>query len=105
MKAETDTTTLGICATALMSVIERTGELPLAKALLVMPLVMHDATLSFLSNASVRKREAAALTSVRCCQTVLRGQHCTRDFQHLTRSSFRIEQRAIPDCSHHPLLV
>ncbi|MFM0741709.1 DUF6521 family protein [Paraburkholderia xenovorans] len=56
---------IGICATALMSVIERTGELPLAKALLVMPLVMHDATLAFLSNANVRKREAAALTSVR----------------------------------------
>jgi hypothetical protein len=56
---------IGICATALVSVISHTGELPLAKAMLVMPLVMHDATLAFLSNASVRKREAAALTSVK----------------------------------------
>uniref|UniRef100_UPI001FF7366E hypothetical protein n=1 Tax=Ralstonia pseudosolanacearum TaxID=1310165 RepID=UPI001FF7366E len=30
-----------------------------------MPLVMHDATLSFLSKGNIRKREAAALTSVK----------------------------------------
>jgi hypothetical protein len=56
---------VGLCATTLASVIEHTGGLPLAKAMLVMPLVMHDATLAFLSNANIRKREAAAFASVK----------------------------------------
>lgn len=56
---------VGLCATALSSVIEHTGKLSLSKAMLVMPLVMHDATISFLSNRNIRKREAAALASVR----------------------------------------
>lgn len=56
---------VGLCATAIACVVEHTGTLPLSKAILVMPLVMHDATLSFLSKGNIRKREAAALTSVK----------------------------------------
>lgn len=56
---------VGLCATALASVIEHSGRLPLSKALLVMPLVMHDATISFLSKGNIRKREAAALASTK----------------------------------------
>lgn len=56
---------VGLCATALCSVIECTGRLSVSKAMLVMPLVMHDATISFLSNGNTRRREAAALASAR----------------------------------------
>lgn len=56
---------VGLCAAALASVIEHTGRLPLAKAMLVMPLVMHEGTLLFLSKANIRKRGAAALSSMR----------------------------------------
>lgn len=56
---------VGLCATALDSVLELTGRLSLAKAMLVMPIVMHDATINFLSRSTVRNREAAALTSTR----------------------------------------
>lgn len=56
---------VGLCAVALASVIEHTQGLSLPKAMLVMPLVMHEATISFLSRGNVRQREAAALTSVR----------------------------------------
>lgn len=56
---------VGLCATALSSVLEHTGKLPLSKAMLVMPLVMHDATVAFLGNGNIRRREAAALASVR----------------------------------------
>lgn len=56
---------IGICAAALMSVLEHTRELSLPRALLVMPLMMHEGTLALLSRADMRKREAAALSSLR----------------------------------------
>lgn len=56
---------VGIGATALMSVLRYSKRLTLPRALLVMPLVMHEATLALLSRADTRKREAAALTSLR----------------------------------------
>lgn len=56
---------VGLCVAALASVLEHTGRLPLAKAMLVMPLVMHEGTLSFLSKTNIRKRGAAALSSMR----------------------------------------
>ena len=54
---------VGICAIALMSVLSHARFLGTAKSLLVMPLVMHEATIRFLSNGGIRKREAAALAS------------------------------------------
>lgn len=56
---------VGLCAVALANVIEHAKGLSLPKAMLVMPLVMHEATISFLSKASIRQREAAALTSIK----------------------------------------
>ena len=56
---------VGVCATALMSVLGHMKQLTLPKTLLVMPLVMHDATVGFLSNGNIRKREAAALVATR----------------------------------------
>ena len=55
----------GICATALLAVLEHSRRLSLPRALLVMPLVMHEATLALLSRAGVRKREAIAIASLR----------------------------------------
>ena len=56
---------VGLCAVALASVIEHSQGLSLPKSMLVMPLVMHEATVSFLSKGNIRQREAAALTSVK----------------------------------------
>lgn len=56
---------VGICATALLAVLEHSKSLSLLRALLVMPLVMHDATLTLLSRAGLRKREAVGLAALR----------------------------------------
>lgn len=56
---------VGICAVALMSVLSRIHRLSLPKALLVMPLVMHEGTVKFLSNANARQRQIAALVAAR----------------------------------------
>ena len=56
---------VGICAVALMGVLSRTNRLSLAKALLVMPLVMHEGTVRFLGNSNVRQRHIAALVTTR----------------------------------------
>lgn len=55
----------GICATALMAVLEECKELSVVKSLLVMPLIMHDATVRFLGNQLTREREISALVSLR----------------------------------------
>lgn len=54
---------VGICATAIASVLNHCGRLSLPNALLVMPLMMHEPTVSFLSNKTTRHREVAALAS------------------------------------------
>tara|TARA_R110001599_G_scaffold64023_3_gene178911 strand:- start:530472 stop:530855 length:384 start_codon:yes stop_codon:yes gene_type:complete len=41
------------------------GRLTLPKALLIMPLVMHDTTVIFLANGNTRTREVAPLVSAR----------------------------------------
>ncbi len=56
---------VGICATALLAVLSHAEQLNIAKALLVMPLVMHDATVSYMGNGRIVKREAAALVAHR----------------------------------------
>ncbi|WP_129112244.1 three component ABC system middle component [Burkholderia pseudomallei] len=56
---------VGVCATALMAVLAHSEQLSIAKALLVMPLVMHDSTVSYLGNGRVVEREAAALVAHR----------------------------------------
>jgi hypothetical protein len=48
-----------------MSVLEHSKSMTLPKALLVMPLVMHDATVRYLGNSRVTRREAAALVAQR----------------------------------------
>lgn len=55
---------LGICATAIALYVnaERTVSLP--KAMLIMPFVMHDASLRFLAKANVRERRIAAFVSM-----------------------------------------
>lgn len=55
----------GICATALLGVLSHVEHLSVAKALLVMPLVMHDATVRYLGDARIARREAAALVAQR----------------------------------------
>ena len=54
-----------ICAAALMAVLEEMQVLSVAKALLIMPIIMHDSTVRHLGKQSVRPREVAALTSTR----------------------------------------
>lgn len=54
---------VGICATAIASVLNHCQSLSLPKALLVMPLMMHEPTVSFLGSGSTRPREAAAIAS------------------------------------------
>jgi len=54
---------VGICATAIISVMNHSGDLSLPKALLVMPLMMHEPTVLFLGSGVTRRREAAALAS------------------------------------------
>lgn len=56
---------IGICAVALMVVLSRTGLLSLPRALLVMPLVMHEGTVKFMGNSNVRQRQIAALVAAR----------------------------------------
>lgn len=56
---------VGICAVALMAVLARTGRLSLPKALLVMPLAMHESTMKFMGNSIVRQRHIAALAAAR----------------------------------------
>jgi hypothetical protein len=56
---------VGICATALMAVLAHADQLSISKALLVMPLVMHDATVRYMGNGNVTKREVAALVAHR----------------------------------------
>jgi hypothetical protein len=55
----------GICSIALLSVLEHSKSVTLPKALLVMPLVMHDVTVRYLGNSRVVQREAAALVAQR----------------------------------------
>jgi hypothetical protein len=56
---------VGVCATAMMSVLAHSGSLTIPKALLVMPLVMHDATVRYMADARVARRAAAALAGNR----------------------------------------
>lgn len=55
----------GICAAALMAVLEESKELSIAKSLLVMPFIMHDATVRYLGSQRTREREISALVSLR----------------------------------------
>lgn len=54
-----------ICAAGLMAILEETQALTVAKALLVMPIIMHDSTVRHLGKQNVRAREVSALTSTR----------------------------------------
>ncbi|AHE26657.1 hypothetical protein BBJ_3232 [Burkholderia pseudomallei NCTC 13178] len=56
---------VGICSIGLMSVLEHAKSVTLPKALLVMPLVMHDGTVRYLGDSRVARREAAALVAQR----------------------------------------
>lgn len=56
---------VGICAVALMCVLAHTERLSLPKTLLVMPIIMHEGTLNFLSNQKVKQKQIAALTALR----------------------------------------
>lgn len=60
-----DYNNVGICASGLMCVLEHSHKLSVAKALLVMPLIMHDATVSHMSDRRIRAREAAALVTTK----------------------------------------
>ena len=55
----------GICAVAIMSILSHAYRLSLPRALLVMPLVMHESTVKFLGNGNVRQRQVAALVAAR----------------------------------------
>lgn len=56
---------VGICAVAIMAVLARTRKLSLPKALLVMPLMMHEGTVRFMGNGNVRHRQIAAFVAAR----------------------------------------
>jgi Mg2+/citrate symporter len=56
---------VGICAVAIMSILSHVKRLSLPKALLAMPLVMHEGTVKFLGNGNVRQRQVAALAAAR----------------------------------------
>jgi len=56
---------IGVCATAIGATLNHSGSLTLAKVMIIVPLVMHDATLRFLANGRVRERQVAAFTSAR----------------------------------------
>ena len=56
---------MGVCATALLAVLSHAERLSVAKALLVMPLVMHDETVTYMCNGKIAKRGAAALVAYR----------------------------------------
>lgn len=55
----------GIAAIAISSVLNHTKTLPLTKALLVMPIVMHNETTKFLASERTRSRAIATLVTVR----------------------------------------
>lgn len=55
----------GICATAMLSVLAHAERLSVAKALLVMPLVMHSETIRYLGSGIVAFREVASLVAHR----------------------------------------
>ncbi|WP_368930521.1 three component ABC system middle component [Achromobacter xylosoxidans] len=55
----------GICATAILAVIAHSERLSVAKSLLIMPLVMHDATVRYLGDSRVIFREVASLVAHR----------------------------------------
>lgn len=60
-----DFNNIGIGATALMAVLRHTRTLPPAKALLVMPLVMHGGTVRYFSDGRTTGREVAAVVTTR----------------------------------------
>lgn len=55
----------GICATAVLAVLAHAERLSVSKALLIMPLVMHDVTVRYLGNGNVAFREVASLVAHR----------------------------------------
>jgi hypothetical protein len=55
---------LGICATAIGLYVNAEKAVSLPKAMLIMPFVMHDASLRFLAKANVRERKIAAFASM-----------------------------------------
>lgn len=55
----------GIAAIAISSVLNHTKTLPLSKALLVMPIVMHSETTKFLASEKTRSRTIATLIAIR----------------------------------------
>jgi hypothetical protein len=55
---------LGICATAIGVYLNAEKAVSLPKAMLIMPFVMHDATLRFLAKGTVRERKIAAFTTM-----------------------------------------
>lgn len=55
----------GIAAVAIGCVLNHTQTLTLAKALLIMPIVMHGETTRFLANEKIRSREIASLVAIR----------------------------------------
>jgi Family of unknown function (DUF6521) len=54
-----------ICAAGLMAVLEETQTLSIARALLVMPIIMHDTSLRYLGKQNIRAREVTALACTR----------------------------------------
>lgn len=55
----------GIASIAILSVLNHTGALPLTKALLIMPIVMHNETTRYLANERTRSRTVATLVTIR----------------------------------------
>lgn len=55
----------GIAAVAIGCVLNHTQTLSLAKALLIMPIVMHSETTKFLASERTRSREIASLVAIR----------------------------------------
>jgi len=55
---------VGLCATAIAAILNVENSLTLPKALLIMPLVMHESTLRFLAKGNVRERQVAAFASM-----------------------------------------
>lgn len=60
-----DFNNIGIGATALMTVLHHTRALPPAKALLIMPLVMHGGTVRYFSDGRTAGKEVAAVVTAR----------------------------------------
>jgi hypothetical protein len=56
---------VGICAAGLMGVLGISKTLPISKSLLVMPLIMHEGTVRFLSDGRTAERKIAALVAMR----------------------------------------